>query len=201
MKKINLTNENKQVIKKIIISVLVIGAIIFAVYLLLKHFGLTDLTREQIQNYIQSKGALGPIVFIGISFLQVTFIPLPGMVTILAGSYCFGMWESFLYSYIGMNLGGLLAFALGRIIGKPYVNWVAGGKEKAEEWIKKLKGREKVFLKDIVKKRELYVKDKDKQMLEAVISRVNGIYEGLSDEGQIIATALIKILMEDIANL
>ena len=146
MKKINLTNENKQVIKKIIISVLVIGAIIFAVYLLLKHFGLTDLTREQIQNYIQSKGALGPIVFIGISFLQVTFIPLPGMVTILAGSYCFGMWESFLYSYIGMNLGGLLAFALGRIIGKPYVNWVAGGKEKAEEWIKKLKGREKVFL-------------------------------------------------------
>lgn len=74
--------------------------------------------------------------------------------------------------------------------------------EQVKKKLRKMKeGREKVFLKDIVKKRELYVKDKDKQMLEAVISRVNGIYEGLSDEGQIIATALIKILMEDIANL
>jgi uncharacterized membrane protein YdjX (TVP38/TMEM64 family) len=73
-------------------------------------------------------------------------VPIPGAVTILAGNYLFGPWLSLLYSYIGMMLGGLFAFALGRWIGRPYVNWVAGSKKKADEWIKKLKGREKVFL-------------------------------------------------------
>jgi uncharacterized membrane protein YdjX (TVP38/TMEM64 family) len=45
-----------------------------------------------------------------------------------------------------MMLGGLLAFYLGRLIGRPYINWVAGGKEQADSWIKRLKGRETVFL-------------------------------------------------------
>ena len=40
--------------------------------------------------------------------------------------------------------------------------------EQVKKKLRKMKeGREKFFLKDIVKKRELYVKDKDKQMLEA----------------------------------
>ena len=45
-----------------------------------------------------------------------------------------------------MMVGSVVSFALGRLIGRPYVNWVAGGKEQADEWIKKLKGRETVFL-------------------------------------------------------
>ena len=61
-------------------------------------------------------------------------------------------------------------------------------------------GREKEVLKDAVKKRESYVKTKDVQMLESTISRLNGIYDGLSQEGQAIATELIKILMEDVKN-
>ena len=43
-------------------------------------------------------------------------------------------------------LGALLAFALGRLIGRPYLVWVAGSKEEADKWIAKLKGRENVFL-------------------------------------------------------
>lgn len=146
MKKVTLTRENKKVIKKLIISALVIVIIILGFALLLKRIGITSLTREQIQDYIKSTGALAPLVFIGVSFLQVTFIPIPGVVTIIAGSYLFGAWQSLLYSYIGMNLGGVFAFALGRLIGRPYVNWVAGSEKKASEWMKKLKGREKVFL-------------------------------------------------------
>lgn len=146
MKKINLTEEQKQVIKKLIISVLVIGAIILVIYLIMHWLGITDLTREELQEIIQSTGAIAPLTFIGISFLQVTFVPIPGMITILAGSYVFGAWESFLYSYIGMNLGAIVAFALGRLIGKPYINWVAGGEDKAKDWIKRLNGKEKIFL-------------------------------------------------------
>lgn len=144
MKKIS--ESTKQVIKKLFISLIIIVCILLIGYLVFDLIGWTDLTREELQEFISSTGAIAPLVFIFVSFAQVTFVPIPGAVTILAGNYLFGFWLSFLYSYIGMMLGGSFAFVLGRWLGRPYINWVAGGKEKADEWIKKLKGRETVFL-------------------------------------------------------
>lgn len=141
-----MTNENKQILKRLTLSFAIIALLVLIIFLLLKHFGLTDLTREQIQNYIKGKGAIAPLIFILISFAQVTLIPIPGTITILAGIYLFGAWESFIYSYIGTLSGAIVAFVLGRVIGKPYVNWVTGGKEKTEQLMNKLDGRENVFL-------------------------------------------------------
>jgi len=138
--------ENKKIIEKLLISCLIIGALVLAVYLIMRAFGITDLTKEQLQAYIEETGVIAPIVYILITFAQVTLIPIPGAVTILAGSYLFGFWLAFLYSYIGMMIGSVVSFALGRIIGRPYVNWIAGGKDKADEWMQKLHGRENVFL-------------------------------------------------------
>lgn len=138
--------ETKESIIKLAVSALAIGAVILVIYLIFKHLGITELTREQIQEYISSTGAIAPIVFILASFLQVTFVPIPSTVTILAGSFMFGAPLSFVYSYVGIMLGALLAFALGRLIGRPYLIWVAGSKEEADVWIAKLKGRENVFL-------------------------------------------------------
>ena len=92
-------------------SCLFILTIIVIAYLFFSAYGITKLTRNQIQEYIESTGAIAPLVFIGISFLQVTFVPIPGVVTILAGNYLFGPYLSFLYSYIGMIIGGVVAFS------------------------------------------------------------------------------------------
>ncbi len=136
----------KKTILKLIISFAVIVTILVGLYFLFKYLGVMDLSKEQLQDFIASFGVLAPLLFIFVSFLQVTFVPIPGAVTILAGNYIFGWALSFLYSYIGMMLGGILAWWLGKVIGKPYINWVAGGKEQAKAWIKRLKGREMVFL-------------------------------------------------------
>ncbi len=138
--------ETKKMLSKLLFSALIIGGVVLGVYLLMKHFGLTELTREELGEYIKSFGIIGPLVFIVVTFLQVTFIPLPGAVTILAGNYVFGAGMSFLYSYIGMMLGSMFAFLLGRKIGRPFVNWVAGDAKKVDEWLKRLKGRENVLL-------------------------------------------------------
>lgn len=138
--------ETKKSIVKLLGSALAIGVLLLAVFLIFKHFGITELTREQIQEYISSTGAIAPLVFILASFLQVTFVPIPSTVTILAGCFMFGAPLAFVYSYVGIMLGALLAFALGRLIGRPYLVWVAGSKEEADSWIAKLKGRENVFL-------------------------------------------------------
>lgn len=139
-------SENKKTILRLILTVVIIGALIGVSYLILYLLGWTNLTREELQEYVSSTGAIAPLVFILISFLQVTFVPIPGAITILAGNYVFGAGLSFLYSYIGMFLGGVFAFLLGRLIGRPFVNWVAGGADKVDKLLKKLKGRENILL-------------------------------------------------------
>lgn len=138
--------ENKAVILRLLISCLVICGIVGILYLICYLFGWTNLTREEMQQFISSTGAVAPLVFIFVSFLQVTFVPIPGSVTILAGNYLFGAGLSFLYSYIGMMFGSVLAFALGRWIGRPFVNWVTGGSDKTDALVERLKGRENVLL-------------------------------------------------------
>ena len=142
-----MTNEEKkQLIKRLIASILGIALLVGAVYLVMHYFGISDITREEVQAAVMATGAIAPLVFIAITFLQVTVVPIPSAVTIVAGSYLFGPWLSFLYSYIGLMLGSMFAFFLGRKIGRPFVNWIAGDAETADRWIERLKGRELVLL-------------------------------------------------------
>ena len=142
--------ETKKSIRKLILSALVILVILAGVYLLARHFGWTEIgedeLQERLQRFIKKSGAVAPLLYILISFLQVTFVPIPGAVTILAGNYVFGTWQAVLYSYIGMLAGAMFAFALGKWVGRPFVNWIAGNPEKVDAWLEKLKGREIVLL-------------------------------------------------------
>ena len=45
-----------------------------------------------------------------------------------------------------MLFGSIFAFYLGRLVGRPFVNWLAGGSCKVDSWINRLKGREKILL-------------------------------------------------------
>lgn len=136
----------KSIIIKIIISLLVIGLIVLGLYFLFKHLGWTNLTKEELQAKIASTGVFAPIVFIVASFLQVTFIPIPSSITIIVGNYLFGFWLSFLYSYIGIIFGSILAFYLGRWLGRPFVNWVVGDAKAVDKYLIKMKNKENVIL-------------------------------------------------------
>ncbi len=140
------SSDVKKAIIKLIIAILVIGAVVAGVYLILRHFGLTGISEEQIKLWLDSTGVWAPLVFILISFLQVTFIPIPGAITIVAGYWFFGFWQSFIYSYVGMMLGAIVGYLLGRAIGRPFVIWLAGSEEKVDGWLAKLKGRENLLL-------------------------------------------------------
>lgn len=141
-KKINF----KKSIGRLLISFLAVGILFLIIYLVLRHFNLLNLTQEQLQEEIAKFGVFGPGVFIVLSFLQVTIIPIPSSITILAGSYVFGPWLSYLYSFIGIFLGSLFAFFLGRKIGKAYVNWIVGDKDTLNYYLKKLRGKETIIL-------------------------------------------------------
>ena len=136
----------KKTIIKLVSSIIVIAIFVVLLLVLFKALGIDSLNEEKIQQEISKLGVWAPLAFIVLSFLQVTFVPIPGAVTIIAGNYLFGTWLSFLYSYIGMFLGALLAFFLGKKIGRPFVNWIVGDKETVDYYLKKLKGKETIIL-------------------------------------------------------
>ena len=141
-----MTKNKKQMITKITISSIILILLILLVYTFFKEVGITSISKEQIQAYISSKGILGPFLFILISFLQVTFIPIPGLVTIVAGFYLFGIWKAFIYSFIGIFLGSICAFILGRKLGKPFIYWIVGTQKKVDAYLEKINNKEAKFL-------------------------------------------------------
>ena len=86
-----------------------------------------------------------PTLYILLQYLQVTILPIPSIVSTLVGVAVFGALKASLYSFIGIFLGSLTAFYLGRKLGKKTVSWIVG-KEDLSKWQKKLKGKDKLFL-------------------------------------------------------
>ena len=138
--------ETKSTILKLLLTALVLGGVFVVVYSILKELGLSNLDQEHLQEMIGATGAVAPLVYLLVCFLQIILIPVPGSVVVLAGNYLFGPLEAFIYSYVGMICGSMVAFWLGKLLGRPFVNWIAGGKEKVDEWLLKLRGKEAVLI-------------------------------------------------------
>ena len=98
------------------------------------------------KNNIENSGIFAPLVYVIISFLQVSFIPIPSTVTIVIGCYLFGGVKAFIYSYIGIMLGSLVSFYLGRKLGRKFVSWLVGDELKIDKYISRLKGKENIVL-------------------------------------------------------
>ena len=74
-----------------------------------------------LKQTLRAWGILAPLVFIALQALQVIIAPIPGEVTGILGGYLFGEWLGLFYSTIGLTLGSLAAFGVGRWLGAHYV--------------------------------------------------------------------------------
>ncbi len=78
--------------------------------------------RDAIAAFVDSFGPVAPVALVLIQLLQVLFAPLPGEATGgFIGGYLFGAAEGFLYTIIGLTCGSILAFFIGRFVGKQFV--------------------------------------------------------------------------------
>ncbi|HFC9382884.1 TVP38/TMEM64 family protein [Enterococcus faecium] len=64
---------------------------------------------------------LGPIIFVLIQILQVVIPIIPGGISTAAGVLIFGPYAGFIYNYIGICIGSIIIFLLGRRYGKPFI--------------------------------------------------------------------------------
>lgn len=100
------------------------GYYLFVIFDLIKYLQ----NPQELQDLIQSAGIWACLVYILVQFLQVTFIPIPAMVTTLAGTVLFGPGLATILSLIGIMLGSITAFVIGDKLGEKVVKWIVGEK-------------------------------------------------------------------------
>ena len=74
-----------------------------------------------LKETLHGWGILAPLIFIALQALQVIIAPIPGDITGLLGGFLFGEWLGLFYSTIGLTLGSVAAFGVGRWLGAHYV--------------------------------------------------------------------------------
>lgn len=79
-----------------------------------------------LQSWIESLGALAPIVYV-LVYISTTLLLIPGSLLTLGAGGIFGFWRGFAVVFVGANLGALGAFWLTRTFLRQRVAlWAAG---------------------------------------------------------------------------
>ena len=100
---------------------------------------------ESFRDYISSFGALAVFFFILLQFLQVVILPIPSFVTVGAGVLLFGPLKGAIFSTIGIILGSIVGFFIGRIFGYKVAKWLVG-EDSLNKALNLIKGKDKVVL-------------------------------------------------------
>lgn len=132
-------NKKGKKVLRILLVVFLLSAFILLGYFILQWTGLWEKlnSAEKLKDFILSLGFWGRFTFVSLQFLQVTFLPLPSPIFVVAGSLIYGPFQSSLLSLAGILLGSAVAFFIGRVLGKKVVVFMVG-KESQEMWTKRL---------------------------------------------------------------
>lgn len=76
---------------------------------------------DSLRGLVGDSIILGPIIFILIQILQVVIPIIPGGISTAAGVLIFGPYSGFIYNYVGICIGSIIIFLLGRRYGKPFI--------------------------------------------------------------------------------
>lgn len=130
--------------KSLIKTLFVIGiyiAIIVITWSLLKYFKLNNITTLK---HICNNSFLGHLVFVLLQVIQVVFLPINSIIFIIPAIIIFGPAKAFVISYIGLIIGSIIMFFIGRFGGIGILKWIVGD-EKAYKY-KKILGKGKFIL-------------------------------------------------------
>ena len=79
-------------------------------------------SQERLQALVANCGMAGALLFTVFQAVQVVVPILPGGLGCLAGVLLFGPVWGFVYNYVGICIGSLMAFAVARNCGKPLLS-------------------------------------------------------------------------------
>ncbi len=138
--------KKDKIFKSILIAYVFILFCLSFVYILQKT-GFFNVVKDAdaLETYLRKSGAWMPVFYVVLQFLQVVILPIPAIVSTAAGVALFGAFSATVYSLIGILLGSIVAFVIGRKLGGSAVSWIVG-KDALKKWQKKLKGKDNLIL-------------------------------------------------------
>lgn len=138
---------NRQSAFRLTVCILIFADICACIFYALCATGLlgTINSVEALREVISQTGGMAAAIYILFCFLQVVLLPVPGSVAVAVGVAMFGPWKCAIFSFIGIIIGSLLAFGIGRWVGYKAVSWIVG-KDSLDKWLKKLKGKDYLIL-------------------------------------------------------
>ena len=138
---------DKKTLCRTCLSVYLLLFIVLLLLFLLQKTGFFAIIKdkESLQVYLEKSGAWMPLIYIVLQYLQVVLLPIPGVVSTMAGVPLFGPFLAMIYSFIGIVLGAFTGFLIGRKLGYKAVSWIVG-EEELNKWQEKLKGKDVFFL-------------------------------------------------------
>lgn len=89
---------------------------------------LSDVFRspEALETWLSERARLAAAVYVAVQIFQVAVFIVPGEVVQIAGGYLFGVWLGTALSVLGIAVGSSVNFAIGRVLGEPFVATVLG---------------------------------------------------------------------------
>lgn len=72
---------------------------------------------DTFQLYMNGLGVMAPVIFVFIQAIQVIIPILPGAIGCVAGVLAFGPGYGFIYNYLGICVGSILAFLISKRYG------------------------------------------------------------------------------------
>lgn len=85
-------------------------------------------SEEKLSAFIKSFHGFAPLIFIAIQALQVVIPIMPFAIGLVVGILVFGPFWGFIYNYIGISLGSIIAFLIAKKYGRPVLHTLFGEK-------------------------------------------------------------------------
>jgi len=137
---------NKTTILRLMITLISFALFFSVLFIILDKSGFWEnvSTIESLKQFIKERGIFSSLIFVIIQILQVVAIPLPGAVTVSVGNIIFGAFWGSLLSYVGIIIGSVLAFIIGKKFGYKLVIWIAG-EDNVKKLLNMIKGKDKIM--------------------------------------------------------
>ncbi len=100
---------------------------------------------NSFRDYISGFGKSAVLIFILIQFLQVVILPIPSLITVGTGVLMFNPLFGAIYSAIGIILGSITSFFMGKLFGSKLIIWLFGEKS-LNKGLALIKGKDKIAL-------------------------------------------------------
>jgi uncharacterized membrane protein YdjX (TVP38/TMEM64 family) len=88
----------------------------------------TEVDAKPLRDWVDERGAWGPLLFIGFMALSVLFAPIPNAPVFIAAGLIWGPVVGTAYSMIGLLIGSAMAFYVSRWTGRRFLARLIGRK-------------------------------------------------------------------------